>query len=99
MHTTSSDLSFNGYLPYGPTVPAQRAQALAHTRQLLQNQFPALTDEQWAALFAEYKPVLWVDEEAQTAVLEEASLVGLANWIHLSQNTGQQAYPPLSVWS
>jgi hypothetical protein len=83
MRTRSSDPYFTGWLPYGLTAPTQRAQALAHTRQLLQQQFPLLTDEQWAELFAAYKPMLWVEDETQTAVLDENALLCLANWIDL----------------
>ena len=82
-----------GPLAYSATAPVHRLRALAHTQQLLRPDYPSLTNLQWSFLFTEYQPTLWVDDSAQTAVLQEDALLGFTNWLDLSQNGNHTGHP------
>ncbi|MBX0293163.1 hypothetical protein K3G63_22145 [Hymenobacter sp. HSC-4F20] len=87
---SSQTHTFANALPYDSATPAQREQALVHTRQLLQSQLPGFNNDQWVNMFTTYAPQLYVETETGAVILTEDVLVGFANWVNLHRDINQE---------
>jgi hypothetical protein len=82
-----TDLPFTGPLPYHFASRLYQAQAQKHTQSALWERFPTLTEEHWNRIFAERRPLLWVDEQAQTVVVAKEALLRLVSWAVMYEAT------------
>jgi hypothetical protein len=74
MSSFPNDSPFVGLIPYHLASRLCKAQAQQHTQAALYERFPILTEEHWDRIFAERRPLLWVDEAAKTVEVAENAL-------------------------
>jgi hypothetical protein len=80
MSSFPTDSPFTGTLPYHLASRLCQAQAQKHTQSVLWERFPTLTEENWNRIFAERRPLLWVDEHLNTVSVAEEALSHLVSW-------------------
>jgi hypothetical protein len=85
MPSFPTDAPFVGPLPYHLASRLCQGQAQQHAMAILSEHLPTLTDEHWGLIFAERRPLLWVDEQAQIVMVAEEALPQLMQWALLYQ--------------
>ena len=80
MPSSLANSPFTGPLPYNLASRSCQARAQQHTQEILWERFPTLTEEHWKRIFAERRPLLWVDEQARTVTVAEEALPRLVTW-------------------
>lgn len=80
MSAFPTDTPFTGPLPYHLASSLCQAQAQKHTQSALWEQFPTLTEKDWNRIFAERRPLLWVDEPLKTVSVAKEALSHLVAW-------------------
>lgn len=80
MSSFPTDSPFTGPLPYHLASRLCQAQAQRYTQSALWERFPTLTEEDWNRIFAERRPLLWVDEYLKTVSVAKEALSSLVSW-------------------
>lgn len=80
MLSATTNSPFIGPLPYHLASRLCQSQAQQHTQEILWERFPTLTEEHWERIFAERRPLLWVDEQAHMVTVAGEALPRLTTW-------------------